>query len=554
MAGLELILALLAVVAALQLVAERLAIPHPVLLVVVGGVLAMVPGLPRPHLDPDVVFLVFVPPLLYAAAITTSLRDFRRSLRPIVLNSVGLVLATMAAVAAVARALAPELTWPAAFVLGAIVSPPDPVAVVAVTRRLGVPRVVVTILEGEGLVNDATALVAYRMAVAAVVAGTFSLGAATLGFVLRGAGGVLVGLAVGYAVFRLRRRIGRAPIVENTVSLLTPFAAYIPADRIGASGVLAVVAVGLYLGRQGPWVISPPSRIQSQNVWSLVSFLLEGLVFILVGLELPVVLASIGGRVPRGLLLCAAAVSGAAILVRLLWVFPTAYLPRLLGRWLGRPEDLPSWRQVAFVGWAGLRGADSLVVALALPVAAAGGRPFPGRSAIIFLTFAVIFVTLVLQGLTLRPVIRLLGLRPDGEDEDEETRSRLLVAKAGLARLDELAAAGDPAPDVLAEVRERLLHRVHRLEARAHGGTHEADERFLAEYRRLRLAALAAERHEVVRLRDEEVISDDVMRRVQRDLDLEQILLESPEKPDAEEGEAEEEVEEEEQAGDAAPP
>jgi NhaP-type Na+/H+ or K+/H+ antiporter len=223
--------------------------------------------------------------------------------------------------------------------------------------------------------------------------------------------------------------------------------------------------------------------------------------------------------------------------VRPLWVFPAAYLPRLLSRRLGRAKDLPDWRQVAFVGWAGLRSADSLVVALALPVAAAGGRPFPGRSAILFLTFAVIFVTLVLQGLTLKPVIHALGLRPDDAEDDEETRARHLVARAGLQRLDELAAAGDPAADVLAEVRERLRHRLHRLAARARGSTHEADERFQDEYRRLRLAALDAERNEIVRLRDEDVVSDDVMRRVQHDLDLEQMLLESPEGPDDEEDE-----------------
>ncbi len=535
MASLELILALLAAVAALQLLAERWAVPPPALLVVVGAVLAAIPGLPRPRLDPEVVFLVFVPPLLYAAAITTSWRDFRRSLRPILLNSVGLVLATMAAVAAVAHALAPALPWPAAFVLGAIVSPPDPVAVVAVTRRLGVPRVVTTILEGEGLVNDATALVAYRMAVAAVVAGTFSLGQAILGFLLRGAGGVAVGLAVGYAVARLRSVIGKAPVVENTISLLTPFAAFIPAERLGASGVLAVVAVGLYLGRQVPSIASAPTRVQSQNVWELVTFLLEGLVFILVGLELPNVLASIGGRPTRGLLAAAAAISGAAILVRLLWVFAAAYLPRLLAS-TSEPLD---WRRVAFVGWAGLRGADSLVVALALPVAAAGGKPFVGRSDIVFLTFAIIFVTLVLQGLTLKPVLRALGLGPDQTEEDEEARARHLAARAGLSRVDELAAAERSPADGEARdaVRERLLHRVHRLEARAHGGTHEADERFEDEYRRLRLAALEAERKEILRLRDEEVVSDDVMRRVQRDLDLEQMLLESPEGPEEEEGE-----------------
>ena len=256
MQALELILVLLAATAALHLLAVRLVVPPPVLLVIGGAILAAIPELPRPDLSPEVIFLVFVPPLLYWTAVNTSWRDFRTNLRPISLLAVGLVLVTMAAVAVVAHALAPEIGWGAAFVLGAIVSPPDPVAVTAVTRRLGVARDIVTILEGEGLVNDATALVAYRMAVAAVVAGGFSLGEAAVGFAWSAAGGLGVGLAVGAGIAWIRRRIGKAPVVENTISVLTPFAAYIPAERLGTSGVLAVVAVGLYLGRRAPRLIS----------------------------------------------------------------------------------------------------------------------------------------------------------------------------------------------------------------------------------------------------------------------------------------------------------
>src|SRR5262245_49426509 len=291
MEALELILVLLAVAAALALLAERLAVPPPVLMVLGGTILATLPGLPRLSLNPDVVFLVFIPPLLYWTAVNTSWRDFRVQLRSIALLSVGLVLATMAAVAVAAHALAPELTWPAAFVLGAIVSPPDPVAVTAVTRRLGISRTILVLLEGEGLANDATALVAYRMAVAAVVAGGFSLGTAVIRFLWSAAGGVGLGLAVGVAVFAIRRRIGKAPAVENTISLLTPFAAYIPAERLGVSGVLAVVTVGLYLGRKSTTFLSAQTRIQTFSMWETVTFVLEGLIFILIGLELPLVLA-----------------------------------------------------------------------------------------------------------------------------------------------------------------------------------------------------------------------------------------------------------------------
>lgn len=541
MAALELILILLAVVAALALLAEKLAVPPPALLVLGGGVLASIPGLPRSNLDPEVVFLIFVPPLLYWTAVNFSWRDFRQNLRSITLLSVGLVLATMAAVAAVAHALAPELTWPAAFVLGAIVSPPDPVAVTAVTRRLGVPRNIVAILEGEGLLNDATALVAYRMAVAAVVAGSFSAREAGLRFLWSSGGGVLVGLAVAWIIVWVRRWVGKAPVVENTISLLTPFAAFIPAERLGVSGILAVVTVGLCLGRRGPRIVSAQTRIQTTSMWQIVTFLLEGLIFILIGLELPLVLAALRTRTLGSLLGAVAAVSAAAILVRMLWVFPGAYLPRAILRRLGRPEPDPPWQSVAFVGWAGLRGGDSLVIALALPRTTAGGAPFPGRGLILFLTFGVIFVTLVLQGLTLKAVIRLLGLRPDAESDAEETQARDRVQTAGLARLDELDAPDETSRQVQTSLREKHRHISHRYKARAHGQRHEKDEDRTRAYRRYRLEMIRAEREALIKLRDENVISDEVMRRIQHEFDLEQVLLENPEAAVAaldEEGEA----------------
>jgi monovalent cation/hydrogen antiporter len=527
MAGLELILVLFAVVAALRLLADRLRVPLPALLVLGGIALAVIPGLPRPRLDPEVVFLIFVPPLLFWTALNTSWRDFRSNLRSISLLAVGLVLATMAAVAAVAHAAIPELTWPAAFVLGAVVSPPDPVAVTAVTRRLGIPRNIVTILEGEGLLNDATALVAFRMAVAAAVAGAFSPKEAALRFLLNGAGGVLVGLAVGWGIGWVRLHVGNAPVVENTISLLTPFAAFIPAERLGVSGVLAVVAVGLYLGRHGPRIVSPETRVLAQSMWQMVTFLLEGLVFILVGLELPLVLAALDSNDFGILVEAALLVSGAAILVRILWVFPGAYLPRVILRKLGASEPFPSWRSVAFVGWAGLRGGDSLVIALSVPLTAAGGKPFPGRDLILFLTFSVIFVTLVLQGLTLKPVVRALGLKPDPESDAEERQARSRVTESGLSKLETMPHASPIEEEVRKGLRAKYEHVSHRLEARARGGRHERDEERTKAYRRYRLGMIGAERSELLRLRDADVISDEVMRRIQRDLDLEQVLLES---------------------------
>ena len=528
MGALELILVLLAAVAALALLADRLEIPLPALLVLGGIVLALIPGLPRPTLDPDVVFLVFVPPLLYWTAINTSWRDFRTNLRSISLLAIGLVLATMWAVAAVAHALSPELPWTSALVLGAIVSPPDPVAVTAVTRRLGVPRAIVTLLEGEGLLNDATALVAYRTAVAAVVAGSSGVHGTWTRILWAGAGGIAVGLAIGLGIGWVRRLIGRAPVVENTISLLTPFAAYIPAERLGVSGVLAVVAVGLFLGRHGPRIVSPQTRIQATGAWQVVSFVLEGLVFILIGLELPYVLEALRAHSVSTLAGLVAAVSGTAILVRMLWVFPGAYLPRVVRNAIGKREAYPPWQSVTFVGWAGLRGGDSLVIAFALPLKTAAGQPFPGRELILFLTFGVIFVTLVLQGFTLKGVIRLLGLRPDEESGEEETEARNRVAAAGLERLEKIEPSNDTRRKVLEGLREQHRHVSHRYQALVRGKHHTKDEERGDAYRKFRLEMIDAERSALIRLRDEDVISDDVMRRIQRDLDLEQILLESP--------------------------
>jgi CPA1 family monovalent cation:H+ antiporter len=527
--ALELVLVLLAATAALRLLADWLVVPPPVLLVLGGALLAVVPGLPRLAISPEVVFLIFVPPLLYFAAFATSWRDFRDNIRPISFLSVGLVLATMAAIAAVAHRLAPELTWPAAFVLGAIVSPPDPVSVTAVTERLGIPRDIVTILEGEGLLNDATALVAYRMAVAAVVAGGFSLGQASLKFLWAAVAGVGVGLGVGWAIAWIREKVRDTSVVTNTISILTPFVAYIPAEKIGASGVLSVVATGLYIGRWNPRVVTPQARTQGVAVWQMIVFLLEGLVFILIGLELPLVLGALRTYHPRTLLLLAFAVSGTAILVRLIWVFPSVYLSSAIRRLFGFKERHFRWRGVAFVGWAGLRGGDSLVIALAIPMTVASGGPFPGRNLILFLTFSVIFVTLVLQGLSLKAVIRLLGLKPDPRAAEEEVRAQARMAEAGLRALRSLSAEDLPSREARQALEEKHRHRSHRYAARVRGERHDRDEARTEAYRRLRLGMIDAERDALLKMRDDDEISDEVMRDLQNGLDLEQVLLESPE-------------------------
>jgi CPA1 family monovalent cation:H+ antiporter len=531
MAAVTLILLLLGAAAALNVLAERLNIPHPVLLVLGGLGLALIPGLPTARLDPEVIFLIFVPPLVYRAALTTSWRDFRGHLRSILLLAIGLVTVTIVAVAFVAREIMPALPWTAALLLGAIVAPSDPVSATAAIRRLDTPRNVDTILAGEGLVNDATALVAYRMTVDAVSSGTFPPFGVALGrLAIVAAGGIGIGLAAGVVVGWLRRRLAHAPEVENTISLLTPFAAFIPADRLGVSGVLAVVAAGLYLGRRAPRIVSPETRIQSGNMWDMMTFVLEGLIFILVGLDLPIVTRNLTSGTVHTLIRSSLVISAVAIGVRLLWIFPGTYLPRRLDAWLGRKPDYPPWRNVLFVGWAGMRGADSLVIALALPLTIASGRPFPARDAIIFVTFVVILVSLVAQGLSLTPLIRWLGIgesRPSAE-EKEEAIARQRIEKAGVARLDQIIRHN---PSLAPAARHLRTHHVKRQR-------HEDEAAS-----RVRADMIAAERRELVRLRDRGVIGDDVMRVVQHDLDLEQMLVgasdETLENTDAERARAE---------------
>jgi CPA1 family monovalent cation:H+ antiporter len=552
MGGLELVLLLLAVSAGLRVVADRLGLPYSALLVVGGLTLALLPNLPRVELAPDVLFLIFVPPLLYWGAVSFPLRDFRRELGPILRLAVVMVLVSTSAVAALAHYMDPAFTWAAAFTLGAIVSPPDPVAVISLMRspNLRAPRPIESILEGEGLLNDATALVAYRIAVGAAVTGSFSPRHASWQFLTAAAGGLVIGIAVGVIIMRLHRLTRSVPVAENTVSLLTPFAAFLPADFVGASGVIAVVAAGMYIARQVGDVGSPETRLQNQSMWAVVTFLLESLVFILVGLELPYVIRALGDYPLISLFKEAALVCVCVVVVRMLWVVPSTYFGRLLGAWLGRrPLQLPPWRWIAFIGWTGVRGGDSLVIALALPLATATGAPFPARPQIVFITFAVILLTLVVQGPTLAPLARWLGLPGDASGDDEEAHARLSAIEAGLRVLESQPFSSSPYPEIPRYLRQRHRQRARRwasLEARQmthapNDSSHEhsvaapshdagtLDDHRAVEYRRIRSGMIRAERQALLDLRDRDVIGDDVMRRVLRDLDLETILLDSRE-------------------------
>jgi Na+/H+ antiporter len=498
-----------------------------------------VPGLPRVELEPEVVFLLFLPPLLYVSALFTSWRDFRANLRPISLLAVGLVLMTTCVVATVSH-WAVGLPWAAAFVLGAIVSPTDAIAATAVAQRLGVPRRIVTVLEGESLVNDATGIVAYRIAVAAVVTGAFSLWDAGLEFVLGAAGGISIGLAVGWAILWARRHVSEDPSVQNTISLLTPFAAYLLAEELPTyvwrqlqfpgdlhfSGVLSVVTAGLYLGRRSPYVISPETRLQGYAFWELVTFLLNGLIFGLIGLQLSGIVEGLSEYSVTTLLLYAVLISLTVILVRIAWVFPATYVPRWVSNWLRERDPSPSPRQVLIIAWTGMRGVISLAAALALPLTTNDGAPFPGRDLILFLTFCVILATLVAQGLSLPALIRALGLEDDGTAEQEETLGRIEVAEAALNRIDELSREEWVREDTAERVRGLYNYRRSRFAARFDGDQDGLEDRSTA-YQRLLRELLRAQRSTLIGLRNEGKIGDEVMHRIEHDLDLEESRLDA---------------------------
>jgi CPA1 family monovalent cation:H+ antiporter len=480
----EVVFGLLVAVAGLALLARKLPIPYPILLVFGGLLLSLVPGLPQVRLDPKLVFLFFLPPLLYPAALFTPWRDFRANLRPISLLAIGLVLFTTVAVGLLAHYLIPGLPFAAGFVLGAIISPPDAIAATAIAEHLSVPRRIITILEGESLVNDATALVALRFAIVAVVTGSFSLPQASGRFLVVGIGGILVGLVVGFLTVLIQKPIDDPP-VEITISLLTPFAAFLPAEQLGVSGV-------------------------------------NGFIFLLIGLEVPEALRRLSGRSMAQLLGYAAAISLAVILIRILWVFPASYLPRFLFRRIRERDPYPAWQHVTVVAWTGMRGVVSLAAALALPIT------FPARDLILFLTFAVILATLVIQGLSLPSIIRWLGIEDDGAAQKEEREARLKANEAALARLNEIGESKRVNADILQRMRVEYEDRIRQLEAFESEDDGMPHGLFSSDYEHLASEALSVERKIILQLRNEGVINDEVLRRIQRDIDLAEARLARP--------------------------
>jgi monovalent cation/hydrogen antiporter len=520
----EIIVLLFALVAVLAVLACKVALPYPIVLVIGGLALSFVPRLPEVKLNPDIVFYFILPALIYPAALFTSWRDFRRNLRTILLLAIGLVLTTMVAVAWIAHAVVPGLPWAAAFALGAIVSPPDAIAATAIIRRLGVPHRVQAILEGESLVNDATALVALQFAIAALVTGTFSPGFAAARFVWAAVGGIGFGLLVGVVIRWVQSRLDDPPI-QITISLVTPFIAYLPAERLHASGVLATVAAGIFLGWHSPLMISARTRLQVYAFWETVMFLLNGFVFIIIGLQLPGILRTLNRESLTGAVVSAIIICAAVILVRFAWVTPAAYLPRLLSSKLRMRDPIPSWQNIAIVSWAGMRGVVSLAAAFALPLALTDGSSFPGRDYILFFAFSVIFTTLILQGLTLPLLIRKLGITHDGQADEEERRARLEANNAAIELIEELRANGKFSPDTVDRLRAEYDERVEQLQLCAENPDDCRGEIATPQYQRLQRKALRVERQTIIRLRNERVINDDALRRIQRDLDLAETRL-----------------------------
>ncbi|MDT5091617.1 MAG: monovalent cation/hydrogen antiporter [Mycobacterium sp.] len=520
-----LLAALLVAVVGLSVLASRLSVPYPILLVLGGALFGLIPGVPQVELDPEIVLVLFLPPLLYKASFFSNFNDFRADLRALTLSTIPLVLATMSAVAVVAHAVIPGMSWQVAFVLGSIVSPTDPVAASTILRRLEAPRRLVSAIEGEGLFNDATALVAYRVAVAAVVAGSFSLVEAGLRFVLGIVGGVAIGLAVGWLSARIRARTSDAQ-VSIAISLLTGYAAFVPANALGVSGVVSTVTAGLYMAVRGSRVLTLQPRLQGFFVWDIVDFLVNAILFVLIGLQLRAVVGSLGHYSGGEVAGYAAAVVAVVVGIRLVWFFTVPYLIRALDR---RPSQRArrasaGWRLV--MAWSGMRGAVSLAVALALPFSTVSG-PFPQRDLIIFLTFVVILVTLVLQGLTLPALIRRAGVNDGGAEADEETRARLVATKAALHQIDVLAEEDWTRDESVERMRGQYQFRKQRLAARAGKIEDDGVEDQSQAYQRMVRCVLAAQRTALLEMRAEGKVSNEMMNRLQRELDFEESRLDS---------------------------
>ena len=521
------LLLLLLFVVVFSTLAGRLKTPYPIVLVVAGLLLGFVPGIPKITLDPDVIFFVVLPPLLYSAAWNTSWRDFRHNFVSIASLAIGLVAFTVFGVAAAASWLIVGFDWRVGFVLGAVVATTDSIAATSIAKRIGLPKRIVDVLEGESLVNDASGLLALEFATAMVVYGqtpTISYGIARLAYLI--ASGIAVGLILGRIVEWFEHRIDDGPI-EIALSLFVPYAAYLAGEAVRGSGVLAVVAGGLYLSRRSSHFFSSSVRLQAGAVWNSLTFILNGLVFVLIGLQLPYVLAGIKELPLSKLLFYGVLFSAFLILLRLLWSFPSVYVAYLFRRYLLNHNDTrPDARQVFVIGWTGMRGVIALAAAISLPQGLADGSPFPHRNLIVFLTFSVILVTLVVQGLTLAPLIRALGLATTSGPDCEEQEARRMMLEAALAQIQNRDHTKD-LPGSAGVYDDLAKHYAQRLASISNqrDEPNNSSRELRGSYLDLSRELLGTERQTAIQLRDEGRISDEVLHRLEHELDLSETRL-----------------------------
>ncbi len=504
---------------ALGTLARRFDFPYPIALVLGGGALGFIPGLPQVPFHPELILFLVLPPILYQAATLTSWRDFKANSWTIALLAIGLVVATTLAVGAALKFLFPDIPWSVAFVFGAIVSPPDAVAATSILSRLNIPRRIVNVLEGESLVNDASALVLYRFAVAAVLTGTFSPVQASLEFVGVGLGGIVIGLACGALFLVVHRHLGEL-LIEVLTSLLVPYVAYLAAESLHVSGVLAVVAAGLLRGRHTPIIASADMRIVTRSIGHVLVFLLNTLVFVLMGLQLSATVDRMQGYSTLQLVSAGALVSAVAILVRFACIYPAFYLPKAVRGLLGRPGSPRAQSEYFIMSWCGMRGIVSLAAALALPATLADGSPFPYRDPIVFFTFIAIAVTLVIQGLSLPVLIRRLRVGTDWRVHQEQANARGAMSAAAIVAIDELAARENAPPDLAGRISAEFAEKVAASDP---GSPMSEQEAGLAQ--RLRHAALMAEREALIRIWQENQISDEVLHQFEEALDHQEAHL-----------------------------
>jgi CPA1 family monovalent cation:H+ antiporter len=516
------ILLLLAVVTALAEVTDRIKIPYPVLLVLAGIGIGLVPNLPFIEMSPEVVFLIFLPPALYSAAWTTSWPEFKANSRAISLLAVGCVIFSTIAVAVAAHYAIPGFGWAESFVLGAIISPPDAVAAAAAMKGLTIPKRLITILEGESLVNDATGLIAMRYAIAATATGTFIFWLASINFFYVAGVGIVIGLTIGQLFFWIHRITPDNPTTDTTLTFITPYVAYVIAEQIHVSGVLSVVACGLFLSQRSSQIFKHESRIQAWATWDTVTFILNGIIFILIGLQLPHVLANITEHSFATLLWYGLIISVATIVARIIWVFPAAYIPRWISKRIRTTEKRPPVSNVSIVAWSGMRGVVSLAAALALPLTIGDNIAFPNRDLIIFLTFAVIFATLVIQGMTLPALVKRLGIKNDDDGRAAEDQARFAMATSLIEHIEENYALGLH-DEILNQIKSKYEIRIQRLNKNS--GINKLTDEQIQEFLNIQHKLIQHERIFLESLRREGKIGDEAKRKIEYELDLEESRL-----------------------------